>query len=95
MPDLGRVGLRWVRDDGAATVDWRQSVSTTSGPASPLFLPPTTTMALLGDRVICAFCDRIDFQVRFIAEDLPVCEDCEAHPPDEAEEGEALLRERP
>ena len=41
-----------------------------------------TTDHLLGDRVICAFCDRVDFQVRFIAEDLPLCEDCEAHRPD-------------
>ena len=50
-------------------------------------------MALLGDRVICAFCDRVDLQVRFIAEDLPLCEDCEVRPPDGSERAEAWLRE--
>ena len=48
---------------------------------------------LLGDRVVCGFCDRVDFQVRFIAEDLPLCEDCEAHPSDESEGAEAWPRE--
>ena len=52
-----------------------------------------TTDHLLGDRVVCAFCDRVDFQVRFVAEDLPLCEDCEAHPPDGSPPAEAWLRE--
>ena len=41
-----------------------------------------TTDHLLGDRVICDFCGLADHAVRLIAEDLPLCEDCEAHPPD-------------
>ena len=54
---------------------------------------PASTLQLIGDRVVCAFCDRVDFQVRFIGEDLPLCEDCEAHGPDQIEEAEAWLGE--
>ena len=52
-----------------------------------------TTFHLLGDRVICAFCGLADHAVRFIAEDLPLCEDCEAHSPVQIEEAEAWLGE--
>ena len=37
-----------------------------------------TTLHLLGDRIICALCERVDLSVRFVAADLPRCEDCEA-----------------
>jgi hypothetical protein len=52
-----------------------------------------TTCHLVGDRVACASCDHLDHAVRFVAEDLPVCEDCEAHAPEELGEAEAWLRE--
>ncbi len=50
--------------------------------ARELSPPYATTDHLLGDRVVCVFCDRVDFQVRFIAEDTPLCEDCEAYRPE-------------
>ena len=49
-----------------------------SAPAEPTPRPATTAY-LLGDRVVCAFCDLTDHAVRFVAEDLPLCEDCEAN----------------
>ena len=51
--------------------------SRSSIPAEPI-PRPATTMHLLGDRVVCAFCDLVDHAVRFVAADLPVCEECEA-----------------
>ena len=52
-----------------------------------------TTEHLLGDRIVCAFCGLADHAVQFIAEDLPLCEDCEAHRPDGSEGAGAWLRE--
>ena len=57
-------------------------MSTTTRPARRKPLPPATCMDLIGDRVICAFCGLADHAVRFIAEDVPLCEDCEAHRPE-------------
>ena len=49
-----------------------------SAPAEPT-PRSATTACLLGDRVICAFCDLADHAVRFIDEDLPLCEYCDAN----------------
>ena len=53
------------------------AVRATSNTARRLPLPPATTMRLAGDRVACASCERVDFEVRFFAADLPLCEECE------------------
>ncbi len=52
--------------------------SRSSAPAEPIPRAATTTY-LLGDRVVCAFCDLADHAVRFVAEDLPLCDDCESN----------------
>ena len=52
-----------------------------------------TTCHLVGDRVACASCDHLAHAVRFVAEDLPVCEDCEVRRPEKSPEGEAGARE--
>ena len=50
--------------------------SRSSAPAEPV--PGyATTLHLVGDRVACAGCERVDFAVRFLNGGVPVCEDCE------------------
>ena len=52
-----------------------------------------TTNSLVGDGVVCASCGHLDHAARFVAEDLPVCEDCEARSPGGSEESETWLPE--
>ena len=50
--------------------------SRSSAPAEPV--PRyATTLHLVGDRVMCARCEWADLEVRFVAADLPLCENCE------------------
>ena len=50
--------------------------------ATPLFLPPATTGALLlGDRFVCSFCGLAEHAVEFTPDDDALCEDCRDHPP--------------
>ena len=54
-----------------------------------------TTCHLVGDRVACASCDHLAYAVRFVAEDVPVCEDCEVRRPGGSQRVEAQPREDP
>ena len=60
------------------------------GDAVPAY---ATTCHLVVDRVVCASCGHLAHAARFVAEDVPVCEDCDAHAPEELGEAEAGARE--